>query len=67
MKKAIYLSRPEAANRIGITPGTLATWASDPEKTAALPFYRAGGRVEYLESDVEAFIAARRIKVGGQP
>lgn len=67
MKKLKYLTRPEAANRIGVTPGTLATWACCPIKCEQLPFYRSGGKVEYLESDVEAFKNARRVKVGGRP
>lgn len=60
MKPPVYLSRIEAAARIGVTPGTLATWVTQPPPGPRLPRTREGRAVKYLESDVEAFILARR-------
>lgn len=61
-KQAIYLTRDEAAKRIGTTRGVLAVWATDPNKRAELPFETNGRRVRYLESDVEAYKAAQESK-----
>lgn len=54
-----YLTRKQAAERIGTTPGVLAVWATQPDKRRALPYETDGWRVRYLESDVENFIKNR--------
>lgn len=62
-----YLSRKEAAERIGITPETLAVYGSkNHPMLSKLPFTREGKKIEYLESDVDSFIQSRRIRVGGK-
>ena len=50
------LSRKQLADLWGISPSTLAVWAST--KRYALPYIKIGRRVLYRMSDVEAFMAA---------
>lgn len=48
------LTPEEAANIIGVEPGTLANWRSN--KRHELPYYKPGKRVFYWERDVNNFI-----------
>ena len=64
-KEPLKLTRPDAANQIGVTANTLATWASDPVMRQRLPYYKEGRKVYYLESDVAAFRESRLQKIGG--
>lgn len=52
------LSRPDAAGYIGVSPHTLATWAT---RGGGPPFCRVGRRCVYLRGDLDAFLAARRV------
>ncbi len=50
----VRMSRREAAEYLGFRPQTLAVWAT--KKSHPLPYYRPGGRVMYLKSDLDKFI-----------
>lgn len=51
------LTPSETAARLGIAPSTLNIWRCTGRYN--LPFVKAGARVRYRTSDVEAFIARR--------
>lgn len=53
---AMLLPR-QAAARIGVTAGTLSIWRCTGRYD--LPYVKAGSRVRYRASDVEAFIQRR--------
>ena len=57
--KAILISRPQAAEYLGIRAQTLAVWATTGRYN--LPFVRIGRSVRYKKSDLDAFIAARTV------
>jgi hypothetical protein len=52
------LSRPDAADYIGVSQYTLATWAT---RGGGPPFCRVGRRCVYLRTDLDAFLSARRV------
>jgi len=52
------LSRHDAAGYIGVSPHTLATWAT---RGGGPPFCRVGRRCVYLRGDLDAFLAAHRV------
>lgn len=52
----LLVTRAEAAEILGVSPQTLACWASNGRY--GLPFVRIGRRVMYRRSDIEAFIEA---------
>ena len=54
------LSRPEAAEFLGVTVPTLNKWAY--EGNPKLPYYRLGRKTVYDVADLEAFLAKRRIE-----
>ena len=54
------LTRAQAAEFLGLKPGTLAAWASNHRHS--LPFIKVGRRVRYLQSDLEAWLLSRRIE-----
>lgn len=56
-KQSDLLSRDEAAAYLGISPKTLATWAST--KRYPLQFVKVGRAVKYRISTLDAFIEAR--------
>ncbi len=56
------LTRREAAEYLGVSPGTLAVWAATGRYP--LPFVRVGSRVYYRRSDLDAFIASRTVCAG---
>ncbi len=51
---AVLMSRKEAAKYLGVSPSTLANWAS--KKRFVLPYFRVGRAVRYRKSDLDAFI-----------
>lgn len=58
------LTREKAAEYLGgISPETLATWAS---RGGGPRFIKIGSRVFYLQSDLDAFIEARRVSFSAQ-
>lgn len=54
----------EAAAFLGVRPGTLAIWRCT--KRYALAYVRAGRKIYYLEADLAAFIATRRVTPQGK-
>ena len=58
----VHVDTREAAERLGLSPGTLARYRI----TGAGPcYYRFGGCVRYTETDLEAWTAARRERRNG--
>lgn len=53
------LTRCEAAERLNLSPKTLDNWRST--QAAALPYVKLGGRIRYLESDIQRFIDRSRV------
>ena len=51
------LSRQEAANYLGVSPGTLEVWACT--KRYPLPIVKIGSRAMYREDDLIKFIENR--------
>jgi excisionase family DNA binding protein len=54
------LTPSEAAEYLGLSPATLDTWRST--KRYALPYVKAGGRVQYYASDLDAFLESRKVR-----
>lgn len=54
------LTRPQAADFLGIRPQTLSVWASTGRYS--LPYVRVGRSVRYRLADLERFLAARTIR-----
>jgi len=55
----IKLTRKEAAAELGVSPQTLANWASTGR--VSIPFYKVGRKkVIYHKSDLEAYLASVR-------
>jgi predicted DNA-binding transcriptional regulator AlpA len=52
------LTTEETAKILGLNPGTLSVWRSTGRYD--LPFVKIGRHVKYLESDIYAFIEARK-------
>ncbi|HAK36295.1 MAG TPA: DNA-binding protein [Pantoea sp.] len=52
------LTRSEAALYLGITPQTLANWASTGK--VQIPHYKIGRKVIYFQSDLDAYLASTR-------
>lgn len=55
------LTREEAARYLGVSPGTLAVWAST--KRYRLPYYKIGAKVFYDRRDLDQFLASCRVDV----
>lgn len=58
VETARNLSLKPAAQRVGVSPHTLRTWAVYQHR---LPFYRVGRRVLFATSDLDAFVARHRV------
>lgn len=58
--KDCLLSRPEAAEWLGLSPYTLNEWASTGRY--GLRYYRIGRKCMYRISDLQAFVAARAVQ-----
>lgn len=57
--KEIKLTRKEAAAELGVSPQTLANWASSGR--VPIPFYKVGKKkVIYHKSDLDAYLASVR-------
>jgi excisionase family DNA binding protein len=56
------LTRREAAAYLGVTPETLAVWAST--RRYPLRFVKIGRLSKYRKSDLDAFITSRTISCG---
>lgn len=53
------LTRPEAADYLGVTARTMANWHSSGR--VKIPFYKVGRKkVLYLQSDLDAYLASVR-------
>lgn len=53
------MTRPEAADYIGVSPRTLANWHSSGR--VKIPFYKVGRKKTiYLRSDLDAYLASVR-------
>lgn len=58
-RNEIKLSRREAAEYLGVSPQTLANWASSDR--VLIPFYKIGNKkVIYQKSDLDAYLASVR-------
>lgn len=58
-RQSDLLSREEAAEYLGVSPKTLATWACT--KRYPLPVVKLGRAVKYRVADLEKFIEARTV------
>lgn len=61
-RKSDLMSREEAAEYLGVSPKTLATWATT--KRYPLPLVKVGRSVRYRVADLEAFIQSRTVNTG---
>lgn len=53
------MTRPEAADYLGLSPRTLANWHSSGR--VKIPFYKVGKKKTiYLKSDLDAYLASVR-------
>jgi len=59
---SLLLSPPQAAEILGVTVATLATWRCTGR--VGIPFVRIGRAVKYRVADLEAWIDANRIVPG---
>ncbi len=57
------LTRKQAADFLGVSAGTLEVWAAT--KRYNLAYIKIGRLAKYRLSDLEAFIASRRVGGGG--
>ena len=53
------LSEEEAARQLGVKPATLQIWRST--RRYSLAYVKVGRNVRYRQTDVDAFIEARRV------
>lgn len=53
------LTERQAADHLGVSPGTLANWRSSG--AVRVPFVRLGRAVRYRRSDLERFLAANTV------
>lgn len=58
-RQSDLLSREEAAEYLGVSPKTLATWACT--KRYPLPLVKLGRAVKYRVADLEKFIESRTV------
>ena len=58
------LTEDQAAEYIGVTPGTLSVWRSTGRY--ALPFVKCGRLVRYRMSDLDAFLERRTVTHTGE-
>jgi excisionase family DNA binding protein len=64
MSNTELLTPGEAADFLGLSPGTLAIWPC--KKRYPLRYVRVGSRVKYRRRDLEAFLDARTAGVTEQ-
>lgn len=58
-RQSDLMSRDEAAQYLGVSPKTLATWACTKRYT--LPVVKLGRAVKYRVADLEKFIESRTV------
>ncbi len=58
LKTPRRLTRSEAAYYLGVTPQTLANWASTGK--VQIPHYKVGRKVIYFQSDLDAYLVSTR-------
>lgn len=51
-------SNVEAAEYLGLTPGTLRVWVSKKK----IPYVKVGGKVRFRKSDLDGFLDANLVK-----
>jgi hypothetical protein len=56
------LSNKQAAEFLGITPGTLSVWRC--ENRYPIPYIPVGSKIRYRVEDLQAFLDARRVDPG---
>ena len=59
MPTAKLLTRPQAAEYLGLQPQTLAVWACNGRYE--LPFFKVGRSVRYRKTDLDEWLASRRV------
>ena len=59
MNRLVVLDCDEAANYIGVKPGTLAVWRST--KRYKIPFIKVGRLVKYRKSDLDDFLEKQTV------
>lgn len=59
------LTRREAAAYLGLSEKTLGVWASNGRYE--LPYYKLGNRTLYERTDLDAFLAARKMLHSSKP
>lgn len=59
------LTRREAAAYLGLSEKTLGVWASNGRYE--IPYYKLGNRTLYERSDLDAFLASRKMLHTGKP
>ena len=52
----MYLTRKEVAAKFGVGPRTIDNW----RKNYSMPYYRMGGQVRFVESEVDAWAKTMR-------
>jgi excisionase family DNA binding protein len=52
----VYLTRKEVAAKFGVGPRTIDNW----RKNYSMPYYRMGGQVRFVESEVDAWAKTMR-------
>lgn len=60
----IMLTREQAAEYLGVKPGTLEVWAST--QRYGLPYVKVGRCVRYRRADLDRFIEAQTVRPGEQ-
>jgi hypothetical protein len=58
--KPELLNNSQAADYLGISPGTLTVWRC--EKRYAVPFIKVGRKVLYDVNDLAAFLESRKVR-----
>lgn len=59
IEKPRLLTPKEAAEFLGVTPGTLAVWRC--VSRYAIPYVKIGGKVKYDETDLREWMESRKV------
>jgi len=57
--ESVRFSRKEAAKYLGVSPGTLAVWATT--KMVNIPYSKLGRRVVYDQVDLDEFLSNNKV------
>lgn len=60
-KSFAYITNEEAAELLGILPGTLTLWRATKKGPT---FYKIGKVIKYKVSDIEEFISSKKVEMG---